>query len=193
MRGRRGLGRRVGRQRVTIDVQQHRDVFVVGRNRRRAQEPPLAEDGERFAVRVVRHAARVQDLVGDAPDHRIFDRHRGEIGRAVLGDRRNHGRLDAFIERVTRVRIPLVARGPGAPGHQRRHLAQAAGEPRRKADRVAELLRQLADLRRAQQRVERAVAGRVGDGACAVDDVIEQRSLLVGHLAVVQAAEAVAA
>ena len=187
------LRRRVGRQRITVDVEQHRDVLVVRRDRRRAQQSPLAEHRERFLVRRIRDAARVQQLVRNAPDHRILGRHRHEIRRAMRRDRRDDRRVDAFVERVTRVRVPLVRRRPRAARHQRRHLAHAPRQARRKTNRVAELLRLLADLRRAQQRVERPVARRVRDGARAVDDVVEQRALLLVHLSIVQAAKTIAA
>ncbi len=111
----------------------------------------------------------------------------------MLRDRLNHGGVDAFVERVARVCVPLVRRRPGAARHQSRDLPQPAGKTRREAERIAELLREIADLRRAQQRIERTVAGRVGDGARAIHDVVEQRALLLRHLTIVQAPEAVAA
>ena len=50
---RRLFRRRVGGQRITIDVEHHRDVLVVGRNGGRGEQSLFAEHAERFCGRFV--------------------------------------------------------------------------------------------------------------------------------------------
>ena len=80
--------RRIGGQRITIDVQ-----AASTRTRSTPRSWPCSTAAARRAPRAllvggVGDAARVQELVGDAPDHRVLGRHRREVRRAMLGDRR---------------------------------------------------------------------------------------------------------
>mgnify|MGYP000689854370 CR=1 FL=1 len=65
----------------------------------------LAEHLERFRVRRIGHATRVQQLVGDAPDERVLTRHAREIRRLPRGDGRDHA-VGAVV---------LAQRGESAP------------------------------------------------------------------------------
>src|SRR5262249_27833673 len=124
-------------------------------------------------------ATRAVQFGGDVVDQLLVGGH--TCGLATLRDGVDDGRIEAGFDREPSVGMPLVLRAPLAGGDADRQLVQLGRDRAAEADRLAELLDDVADVRRTQPDVERSAERSGIAGAGVLDRAASAGAYGVAH------------